>query len=188
MGFYEDGDIYFLTKGSNTFQFLKKGFKDSVNAILRDDNSIWIAYQSSGLICLNIKDGALIHHFNSDTTKNLKLPSDRVRNLIKDDNNQVWVVTNFGIAIIGNYKVKLIINKQKHSELPHQSIYSLYKNSNKNIWFNKYNGLNLRKKVSHSLQGYFIKIIFPIVFLQTIFIVYMKIKMVFYGWVQTGKD
>lgn len=153
--FYEDGDIYFLTKGSNTFQFFTKSFEDSVNAIIHDNNSLWIAYQASGLICLNIKDGGLTHHFNSDATKNLKLPGDRVRSLIKDDNNQIWVATNFGIAIIENNKIKLVIDKQKYSELPHQSIYSLYEDSNKNIWIGTWlGGLAFQNKYNNSFQHY----------------------------------
>lgn len=152
---YEDGDIYFLTKESNTFQFFTKGLEDSVNAILHNDNSIWIAYQANGLICLNITDGALTHHFNSKNTKNLKLPGNRVRSLIKVDNNHVWVATNFGIAIIENYKVKFTIDKQKHSELPHHSIYSLYKDSNKNIWIGTWlGGLVFQNKYNNAFQHY----------------------------------
>ena len=151
--FYDDGDIYFLTKGSNTFQFFKKGLEDSVSSALLDDNFIWIGYQSSGLLCLNIKDGTVTHHFNSNTSTNLELPGDRIRSLIKDEKNQIWVATDFGIAIIENFKIKLVMDKQKYSELPHQSIYSLYKDSNKNIWIGTWlGGLAFQNKYNNAFQ------------------------------------
>lgn len=154
--FYDDGDIYFLTKGSSDFEFFKKGYKDSVNSVLSNDKFIWIGYQSSGLLCMNIKKNKIVYDFNSKTNnKDFQLPGNRVRSLIKRDKKQIWVATDFGIAIIENFKVKYVIDKQKYSELPHHSIYSLYKDSNKNIWIGTWlGGLAFQNKYNNDFKHF----------------------------------
>jgi len=152
--FYNDGDIYYLTKDSQVFQYFKTGFDSTVSAVLIEEEVIWIGYQSIGLVRMNKKDGSITHRFNSKAMGE-RLPGDRIRSLIKDEENQIWVATNNGIAIIQNNKVKLIIEKQKNYELPHHSIYSLYQDSNKNIWIGTWlGGLAFHNKYNTAFQHY----------------------------------
>ncbi|MFB9054222.1 two-component regulator propeller domain-containing protein [Formosa undariae] len=139
--FYNNGDIYYLAKGSNSFQFLTIGMKNLVRSVLIDDNHIWIGYVEKGLLCINMLNGEILHHFNSDNqAKDLKLPSNQVRSLLKDEKNRIWVATYHGIALINDFKVTDLINQQEYADLPNHSIWSLYKDSQKNIWIGSWMG------------------------------------------------
>lgn len=61
--FYDDGDIYYKLKDSNTFQFFAKGISNPIRSVLIDDGLIWIGYESEGLLCMDIY-GKTKHHFN----------------------------------------------------------------------------------------------------------------------------
>ncbi|ALJ05427.1 hypothetical protein APS56_09985 [Pseudalgibacter alginicilyticus] len=137
--FYDDGDIYYKLKDSNTFQFFAKGISNPIRSVLIDDGLIWIGYESEGLLCMDIY-GKTKHHFNSKKNETSKLPSNEIRSIIKDENNQIWAATYNGIVIIKNFKVNLIIDQQKYPELPNHSIWSLYKDSHKNIWIGTWMG------------------------------------------------
>ncbi|WP_273277586.1 two-component regulator propeller domain-containing protein [Maribacter polysiphoniae] len=137
--FYDDGEIYYLIEGSNTFQFFSKGLENPIRSVLIDQGDVWIGYESRGLLCLDIT-GKTKHHFYSLNDDDLELPSNQVRSLIKDENNQIWAATYNGIAIIEDLKVKSIINQQMYSELPNHSIWSLYKDSHQNIWIGTWMG------------------------------------------------
>ena len=154
--FYEDGAIYYLPKHSNTFIFFKKGPKNAVRSVLFDEDMLWIGYHSEGLLALNMKDGTIFHHFNSTLqTHTIPFPSNRIRSLVKDENNFIWAATDNGIAVIENGKIKSIITKQKYAVLPHHSIWSLYKDSNNNIWIGTWlGGLAFHNKYNNSFQHF----------------------------------
>ncbi|MDN3666951.1 two-component regulator propeller domain-containing protein [Algibacter miyuki] len=139
--FYNDGDIYFATAGSNTFQFLTKGLSNMVRSVLIDDDYIWIGYESKGLLSINIINNKKKHYSASETKNNaFKLPSNQVRSLLKDENNRIWVATYNGITLIKDFKITYQIDQQNYSELPNHSIWSLYKDSQKNIWMGTWMG------------------------------------------------
>lgn len=152
--FYSDGEVYYLPKGSNTFQFFTKALTDGIRSVLIDNNNIWIGYMSRGLYCINSKDGRLVNHFDADNTAS-DLPSNRVRSLIKDNNNRIWAGTYEGIAIIEDFKVKIIIDQQKYSSLPNHSIWSLYQDSQENIWVGTWmGGLAFHSNYNNSFLHY----------------------------------
>ncbi len=136
---YDDGEIYYKPKDSNTFQFFAKGLERPVRSVLVDNGLVWIGYDSDGLLCFDA-NGEVKHHFYFEDGKKLGLPSNQVRSLLKDGDNRIWVATYNGIAIIENLKVKEVIDQQKYSELPNHSIWSLYQDSHKNIWIGTWMG------------------------------------------------
>ncbi len=154
--FFEDGDIYFRHKESNSFQFFGKGLKNTIRTVLFDNDLIWIGYSTEGILCLDNKNAKEVHKFTSSSkTVSSKLPSNQVRSLIKDDNNQIWAATFEGIAIINNKKVVDIVNKEKYSEIPFHSIWNLYKDSQQNIWIGTWmGGLAFHSKYNKSFQHY----------------------------------
>ncbi|MEP3836415.1 MAG: two-component regulator propeller domain-containing protein [Algibacter sp.] len=137
--FYNDGEIYFKLKDSNTFQFFSKEIASPIRSVLIDDGLIWIGYESKGLLCLDL-NGNIKRHFLSESKENLELPSNEVRSILKDENNQIWVATFNGIGIIKDFEVKLVVDQQKYPELPNHSIWSLYEDSHKNIWMGTWMG------------------------------------------------
>ncbi|GAA3619251.1 hybrid sensor histidine kinase/response regulator transcription factor [Flavivirga jejuensis] len=137
--FYNDGGIYYLPKGSNTFQYFTKGLKNRIRSVLVENDFIWIGYESRGLYCISTIDGTVINHFEANNSAS-SIPNNQVRSLLKDSNNRIWVGTYEGIAIIEDFEVKLIIDQQKYSSLPNHSIWSLYQDSHKNVWIGTWMG------------------------------------------------
>jgi len=147
--FYENGDIYFKTKESNIFRFFKKSFQDGISSVLFDNNTMWIGYSQKGLLSVDITNRSTLHYFDSNQS-NGNFSGYQVRNLIKYDANNIWAATDKGIVIINDFKIKLIIDKKKYADLPHNSIWSLYKDSNKNIWIGTWlGGLSFHNKYNN---------------------------------------
>jgi signal transduction histidine kinase/ligand-binding sensor domain-containing protein/DNA-binding response OmpR family regulator len=152
--FFDDGEIYFKTNGSNTFQYFSKVMPYSIRSVLIDDEHVWIAYISNGLLCLN-KDGSQNTYYSSKEKGLNALPSDQVRCMIKDENGQIWVGTYNGIVILEDCKVTSIINENKYSELPNHSIWSMFIDSQKNTWIGTYQGgLCFHSKYNNSFFHY----------------------------------
>ena len=153
--FYDDGEIYFKLKGSNMFQLFTKGVKSNISSVLFDDDLIWIGYESEGLLSLNKNNGSTAFYSKGHPTEDSILPSDQIRSLLKDENDQIWVATNNGIAIIKDFKVETVINRHSYSKLPHNSVWSLFEDSNNNIWIGTWlGGLAFHSKYNNSFQHY----------------------------------
>lgn len=138
--FFADGEIYYLLKDSNTFNYFPgKGLANTIRSVLIDDQNIWICYENLGVLCFNL-DGMEKYHYKVGNNNFTALPSDQTRSILKDENGRIWIGTYNGIAIIEDYKIVSVINQDKYSELPNHSIWSLFKDSQKNIWIGTYLG------------------------------------------------
>jgi signal transduction histidine kinase/ligand-binding sensor domain-containing protein/DNA-binding response OmpR family regulator len=137
--FYEDGDIYYKPKEEQEFKFFKKGFRNTVLSVLFDNNELWIGYSLRGLLCLDLNTGKKIEHFNFSETSSFSLPNNEIRSLAKNGDN-IWAATKKGIIVIGKYKIKYLINKDRFSEIPHESVWTLYKDSKNSIWIGTWFG------------------------------------------------
>ena len=150
--FYEDGDIYFKTKDSDQFRFFKKSFRDGISSVLIDNNVMWLGYGTKGLLSLNLSDGTTAKYFDPDLAKIDAFTGYQIRSLIKNDNN-IWAATDKGVALVNNSELKLLIDQQKHPNLPHNSIWSLYKDSNANIWIGTWlGGVSFHSEYNNSFQ------------------------------------
>lgn len=63
-------------------------------AVQKEDGTLWVGTQHSGLFQMNMKEGKLMQHFNS---KNGKLLSDKINIIRFDDNQKIWVATDLGV-------------------------------------------------------------------------------------------
>lgn len=154
--FYNDGDIYYLPKGSNTFQYFCQGHKNLVRSAYIDKSYIWIGYESKGLLCINLSNGSPEYVYSTDAQiKARKLPSNQVRSLIKDDIGRIWAGTYNGLVLIKDFVVGEIITEQKYPELPNHSVWALYKDSQSNIWVGTWmGGLAFHSKYNNAFLHY----------------------------------
>ncbi|MDX2413855.1 MAG: two-component regulator propeller domain-containing protein [Bacteroidales bacterium] len=147
--FYRDGDIYYQTKDSDRFFYFSKGLAHSIRSVLIDKDKIWIAYVTEGLLCLNI-DGTQHTYFHTEEEDPTAFPSNQVRSILKDENGLIWAATYKGIALIKDNQVISLINSENYSELTNQSVWSLYMDSQKNIWIGTfYGGICFHSKYSN---------------------------------------
>lgn len=151
--FYDDGEIYYKTKDANIFRFFKKSFIGGISSVLFDNNLMWIGYSQKGLLVINITDNSVVRYYDSDPTKMGELAGFQIRHLLKNDSSNIWVATDKGIVIIDDFKIKLVLDQQKYPNLPHNSIWSLYKDSNNSIWIGTWlGGLSFHNKYNNSFQ------------------------------------
>lgn len=152
--FYGDGEIYYRPQESTEFYFFTKALPYAIHSVFIDNEKLWIAYETDGLLCLNL-NGAVQAYFKEGNKDQTTLPSNQVRSVLKDENGQIWAATYNGIAVINDYKVVSVINPRNYSEMPNHSVWSLFKDSQKNIWIGTYlGGLCFHSQYNNSFNHY----------------------------------
>ena len=147
---YQDGKIYFKTKDELGFNFFSEGIVGYPRSFYSDNNHIWIGYDKQGLVCFDI-NGNLLNHY----TKETNFLSDNIRSIVKSNDGKIWVATYDGIAIMNNLDLIKVINSENHPDLPHQSIWSLYKDSNNIIWVGTWlGGLSYHSEFKNSVTHF----------------------------------
>lgn len=110
----------------------------SIRTICEDNNSMWFGYEWGGIDHLT-KDGVLIDHLDQSASETKKLPHNRVRKIIKDSKNNIWIGTYKGLYILSRTGCRLI-QANIYNELPHNSIKELYMDSHNGIWVGTWSG------------------------------------------------
>ena len=147
---FQDGKVYFKTKNATKFQFFTQSISGYPRTFYSDDEHIWIGYDKKGLMCFDI-NGSLLNHYNKQTN----FLSNRVRSIIKSKDGKLWVGTYDGVAIMNDLDVIKVINSENHPNLPHQSIWSLYKDSNNIIWIGTWlGGLSYHSEFKNSVTHF----------------------------------
>ncbi|TNF43788.1 MAG: hypothetical protein EP310_04155, partial [Bacteroidetes bacterium] len=99
---------------------------------------LWVGYEIDGVDHIN-QQGLLIDHYSEKSDNMFKIPNDRVRNIVKDIYNQIWIGTYNGIALFNRNKIQSI-KKDYYNNLPHNSIHSLFVDSRGGLWIGTWTG------------------------------------------------
>ncbi len=159
----ERGEIY---KTSNkrftdlTLLYEHKGFP--IKAVCVNGDSYLIGFDGIGVKIID-STGNLIEWYHETAQGYYRLPSNRVRQIIRRENGQIWVGTYGGILLISPGSRQVIVNDGRNG-LPYNSIYVLYQDNNEGIWIGTwaggiayYNEYNYRfrhiKKVGDTVTG-----------------------------------
>jgi len=110
----------------------------SVKSICIFGSDYLIGYDGTGLKIVDAY-GDLAHTYNEERKDSYYLPSNRVRQIIKTSNGQIWVGTYRGILIISPGK-RQIITDDGINGLPNNSIYVLHQGNNDGIWVGTWAG------------------------------------------------
>ena len=147
---FQDGKVYFKTKDSSKFQFFTQSISGYPRSFYSENNHIWIGYDKQGLMCFDL-NGNLLNQYNKST----QFLSDRIRSIIKSNDGKLWVGTYEGIAIIDNLEMIRVINTDNHTNLSHQSTWSLFKDSNNIIWIGSWlGGLSYHSEFKNSVTHF----------------------------------
>jgi signal transduction histidine kinase/ligand-binding sensor domain-containing protein len=107
----------------------------SIVGIKQISDLLWLSTMDKGLIAWNEKKQTVMHY-----GKNSGLPCERVVNLTKDQQDQLWVSTDEGLAkfqpVAQTYQ---LFTKQQG--LPANTIYSMLEDKKGNLWLATNNGL-----------------------------------------------
>jgi signal transduction histidine kinase/ligand-binding sensor domain-containing protein/CheY-like chemotaxis protein/AraC-like DNA-binding protein len=132
---FNDGQIYYKKAETSFFQYFGKGVSGYPRAFYADNKNVWVGYDQNGLLCLDIS-GKQLYHYNQQNN----FLNEKVRSIIKTDEGEIWVATYNGVAIINGLDVIKIINPESDQQLPHHSVWSLYKDSRNIIWIGTWLG------------------------------------------------
>ena len=111
---------------------------ESISRIFADDNGIWIGYSYAGLDFSDHK-GNFIEHYGGRSVDKKRISHDRVRDIYKDSNGNMWVSTYKGFTIISKEQI-LNLQPQEITGLPYNSIYKIFHDSKNGIWIGTWSG------------------------------------------------
>ena len=110
-----------------------------------DQGYIWASTFKYGVYKINLKDYSFIKYTN-DENDDTSLPGNSVRDVLRDENNQVWVATNNGLASY-NEKDEIFTTYSKKSydskSISQNEVHSLMQDKSGIIWVGTYSGINI---------------------------------------------
>lgn len=143
LGTYGQGIIKYNTATKRSKKILPKDFEklSILTEYLDDKNNLWIGTYGDGFYIYDIAK-------NTYTAYNSEEFNANITSIFKDVDNNIWLGTDGGGAYFipkGNLAdKKSIINysyKDSVNSLASNTVYSIYQDKNKNIWFATVNGL-----------------------------------------------
>ena len=132
------GYVYNSTAPYHDFNLFCHHRPDRIMSICQDNATFWIGYYYSGADHVN-QQGLLINHYSEKGDNNLKLPNDRVRDIVKDADNRIWIGTYNGIALVNRNQIQYI-KKDYYNNLPHSSVHSFFVDSREGLWIGTWTG------------------------------------------------
>ena len=144
---YEDGQIYVGTTDGSTFlmgnsisafTLLYKSSPKPVTAICPIGENIWIGQDGSGVQVVT-RGGSPITRYGEELSGNQRISSDRVRDIVKRKNGEIWIGSSVGISVISPEGIQNIDQNQLHG-LPHLAVFDLYVDKNQGTWVGTWSG------------------------------------------------
>ncbi len=143
-----NGNLFISREGKiSDYSLLYEKSGNPIRSVCVNGDSYLIGFDGSGVDVINTS-GKLIETYHEGAEGNYKLPSNRVRQIIRRPNGQIWIGTYGGLLIISPGSRQIIKNDGING-LPYNSIYALYQGKNDGIWvgtwagglayFNEYN-------------------------------------------------
>ena len=132
------GYVYRSSEPYHDFQLFCHQRIDRIHSICLDNTTLWLGYETLGADHVN-QQGVLIEYYSENSGDQAKLPNNRVRDIVKDAYNRIWIGTYKGLALITRNKVQSV-KKDYYNKLPHNSIHSLFIDSKEGLWIGTWTG------------------------------------------------
>ena len=133
-----NGYVFYSKSPYRTFKLFCHHRPEIVQALCLDGNTLWIGYEWGGLDHVN-ETGSMMEHYDQKNNDNTRIPHNRVRKIIKDRENRIWIGTYDGLALWSKNRMQ-IIGKDYYNNLPHNSIHSIFVDSKNSIWIGTWSG------------------------------------------------
>lgn len=119
---------------------------NNITAIAQDHQGfIWVATYDSGLNKLNPTTGKVIQNYRNDIHDFHSIAHDRVRSLLIDNQQRLWVGTRRGISLYDRQRDRFINYRNDPSvpsSLSNDHIWAIFEDDNDSIWFASGDGIN----------------------------------------------
>ena len=133
----QTGGVYFCDPPYQEIKFFASVRTENVFAILPESDHVWVGYDWGGADLFS-KQGVLVQHYSDNLTGLNKLPSSRVRTIVRVK-NEIWIGTFKGLARITPKGIE-VIEKEKYPGLLNNSIFQIYKDSKDGLWIATWSG------------------------------------------------
>lgn len=132
------GYVYKSQRPYRSFTLFCHHKSEAIQTICKDDKTIWVGYEWGGVDHVD-ENGSIIEHYDQLNNITSKIPHNRIRKIIKDKENRIWIGTYDGLAVIDKNHI-VTITKNQYNYLPHNSIHSLFMDSRNSVWIGTWSG------------------------------------------------
>lgn len=132
------GEIYISQNTYANPELFYKSDKGLVSSICRDGNKYYVGFITNGVDVVNLYGEKITEYNEKQTEENHKI-NNRVRQIIKRENGEIWIGSYKGLYIINNDKLTHL-QYESNVGLPQSSIYELYLGINGGIWLGTWAG------------------------------------------------
>lgn len=112
-----------------------------------ESERLWLKDQQNGLFYIKPGEGSIIHFSSSSADENRRIPHNMVRGITEDNDGNIWLGTEYGLAIWHPSDDSLEIlqfDEKNPAGINSNAIYCIYSDRNRDIWIGTYfGGINL---------------------------------------------
>jgi len=148
LGRAKDGRCYVGTKSGKVFRndtsladfslFYDRG-SSSVTTLSYINEQIWIGFEYAGVVVVNA-EGGLIATYTEDAGENKRISSNRIRDIVKRKNTEIWIGSAEGISILDGDEIHNISQNHLLNGLPHISVFDLHVDQKEGVWVGTWSG------------------------------------------------
>ncbi len=132
------GRVFITTPLLKEIGQLYSSGKNIISAICKDGNKYYIGTRENGVDIINT-EGIRIDELNTNQTGKQHIIDNHISQIIKTENNEIWISSLLGLEIIDD-KSHTLIESNTHSGLIHRSIFSMTKGKYGGVWIGSYAG------------------------------------------------
>lgn len=120
-----------------------------INAIVQQDDRLWMGSENGGLLCLNLKNSQVIKYLHQPQQANSLIDND-IRSLAWDQTGKLWIGTFRGLSILDT-RTATFSNfehqSNRHLTLSQNSVRCIFKDRQNGMWLGTFfGGLNYYHK------------------------------------------
>ncbi len=133
----KSGGIYFSDSTHEKINLFAHERPEKVTALLPDGDKLWVGYDWGGADVFN-SSGRLTEHYSDDTKGSNRIPSSKVKNIIRYK-DEIWLGTFKGLVRIKPEGIE-VISDDTQTGLQNKSIFEFYKDSKNGLWIGTWSG------------------------------------------------
>ena len=133
-----DGKVFLNQADITDFTLFYQATPHPVTAITPINRTIWIGFEGAGVDVVDAA-GERIMRYRQELSGSAQIASNRVREIVRRKNGQIWIGSGQGISVIDSGGIHNI-NQSLLNGLPHIAVFELYVDRNDGVWVGTWSG------------------------------------------------
>lgn len=133
------GKVYKNSTSISDFELFYDQGASSVTRVSVINNQVWIGYEYTGIDIVNL-NGEKTGTYREDLGQAKRIASNRIRDIVKRGNNEIWIGTSVGVSIISESGIYNINQNYLLNGLPHISVFDLHVDQKNGVWVGTWSG------------------------------------------------